>query len=121
MENPAIQRVFKKIENQQIKGLEKYGTEVEVDLYSLKGWTQHSQQESMDKIVYDEMVLEKIEKLEKSMKAMYADTVDKWDLSLMVNDEASARLLSDRASTIFQIGLMIGFDVTKDENEGEKA
>jgi len=74
----------------------------------------------MDKIVYDEMVLEKIEKLEKSMKAMYADTVDKWDLSLMVNDEASARLLSDRASTIFQIGLMIGFDVTKDENEGEK-
>ncbi|MCY9434167.1 hypothetical protein [Bacillus haynesii] len=64
MQNPIIKTVFEKIEKQQEKGLEKYGTEVKTDLYSLRGWLQHAQEEVIDLVVYIETAIQKIDEIE---------------------------------------------------------
>ncbi|MGF9729706.1 hypothetical protein [Bacillus licheniformis] len=65
MRNPIIKSVFEKIEKQQEKGLEKYGTEVKTDLYNLRGWLQHAQEEVIDLAVYLEAAIQKFDELEK--------------------------------------------------------
>ncbi|MED2978215.1 hypothetical protein P4284_16125 [Bacillus swezeyi] len=57
---------------------------------------------------------EKLEELVSNLKKMYENTIHKKRLAVQQNDELTAEVFSDRATTIFQIGLMIGFDVAKE-------
>ncbi|MCV9368943.1 hypothetical protein OIO07_11895 [Bacillus paralicheniformis] len=75
MRNPIIKSVFEKIEKQQEKGLEKYGTEVETDLYSLRGWLQHAQEEVIDLAVYLETAIQKIDEIEREKREMTLDMI----------------------------------------------
>ncbi|WP_366593761.1 hypothetical protein AB0R72_21610 (plasmid) [Bacillus velezensis] len=64
-QNPIINNLYNKIEAQQAKGLEKYGTEIKTDSHSLKEWLQHALEETLDKAVYLETAIRKIEEAEK--------------------------------------------------------
>ncbi|WP_236809879.1 hypothetical protein [Bacillus glycinifermentans] len=59
-----VRSVINKIRNQQEKGLKKYGVPVSVDLYSLRGWLQHALEETLDKAVYLEAAIQKIDEIE---------------------------------------------------------
>ncbi len=59
-ENPVLSRIIRKIENQQEKGLRKYGEFVTLSSYSDIGWLEHLQQELIDALVYSECAIQKI-------------------------------------------------------------
>ncbi|MCY8902943.1 hypothetical protein MOD76_19920 [Bacillus spizizenii] len=63
-ENKIISSIYKKIEAQQAKGLKKYGKEVHTDSHSLREWLQHALEETLDKAVYLEAAIQKIDEVE---------------------------------------------------------
>lgn len=54
-------RIVKRTILQQLKGIDKYGTEIKPNLYSLAGWYEHLQQELADAQVYNESMMELVE------------------------------------------------------------
>ncbi|TCP32171.1 hypothetical protein EV207_101149 [Scopulibacillus darangshiensis] len=59
-DNEILQNVRALIDQQTLKGLEKYGATVNPDDYSLIEWIDHAQQESMDHIIYLETIKVKL-------------------------------------------------------------
>jgi hypothetical protein len=60
-DNPILQEIVKLFEQQQEKGLKKYGTLVKLDDYSIIGWIEHEQQELIDALVYLECIKQRIQ------------------------------------------------------------
>ncbi|WP_169056817.1 hypothetical protein [Bacillus pumilus] len=66
--NPIIYSVIKKLHKQQEKGLQKYGEEVKISSYDLKGWMKHAQEETLDFATYLESAIQLLEEQAKSKK-----------------------------------------------------
>ncbi|PGC67581.1 hypothetical protein [Bacillus safensis] len=66
--NPIISSVITKLHQQQEKGLQKYGVEVETSSHDLKGWLQHGLEETLDLATYLETAIQLLEEQVKSKK-----------------------------------------------------
>lgn len=70
-----VDRIFKtnpiytRIKGQIRKGVEKYGTPVDPNHYSMKGWHEHVQQELVDALTYNEIELYKVEQVQHNVQA----------------------------------------------------
>ncbi|WP_254117525.1 hypothetical protein [Bacillus pumilus] len=69
--NPIISSVITKLHQQQEKGLQKYGMEVETSSHDLKGWLEHAQQEAIDFTTYLETAIQLLQEQEQSFQAHY--------------------------------------------------
>lgn len=63
LNNPILNEVQELLLNQTIKGLDKYGTTVNPDDYSVIEWIDHSLQEKVDDIVYLVTLKHKLRKM----------------------------------------------------------
>lgn len=65
--NPIISSVITKLHQQQEKGLQKYGVEVETSSHDLKGWLRHAQEEAIDFATYLETAIQLLEEQKSRM------------------------------------------------------
>lgn len=78
--NNILRNVQEKFQNQQVKGLAKYGETVKPASYDIVGWLNHLQQELIDGTVYTEVLINEISKIVGENKRLrealmfYADT-----------------------------------------------
>lgn len=71
--NPILRNVLDKFKNQQVKGLAKYGETVNPDSYDVVGWINHRQQESIDAVVYDEVLIGVISQIVEENKLLHEE------------------------------------------------
>ncbi|MGM0971068.1 MAG: hypothetical protein ACQEWR_21165 [Bacillota bacterium] len=121
--NPIISSVITKLHQQQEKGLQKYGMEVETSSYDQKGWLEHAQQEAIDFTTYLEAAIQLLEEQEQAFQARYDFHISKkyeamagfyydgWSSS---EDARNHHALS--ASLVYQDALTAGFKL---KTEGE--
>ena len=57
-------RVCQLIAERQMRGMEKYGTTVELNPLSLRDWLQHALEESLDHAIYLKRAIEDLDKRE---------------------------------------------------------
>ena len=57
-------RVCQLIAERQMRGMEKYGTTVELNPLSLRDWLQHALEESLDHAIYLKRAIEELDKRE---------------------------------------------------------
>ncbi|KIN42409.1 hypothetical protein [Bacillus subtilis] len=92
-ENKIISSIYQKIEAQQAKGLKKYGKEVHTDSHSLREWLQHALEETLDKAVYLEAAIQKIDEAEKGTNKRvmkYYEVHDPYYALISAEDEVKA-------------------------------
>ncbi|KDE26705.1 hypothetical protein BA81_14197 [Bacillus safensis FO-36b] len=96
--NPIISSVITKLHQQQEKGLQKYGVEVETSSYDLKGWLEHAQQEAIDFTTYLETAIQLLEEQVKSKKEemkFYEVNEPYYALIKAKNDENAMTIYTD--------------------------
>jgi hypothetical protein len=68
---------YQRLKAQLAKGLIKYGTPVKSGDYSIYGWFEHLQEESTDRMVYNEMMIIKLDAAIKLMEqALHSSTLE---------------------------------------------
>ena len=71
--NPILRSVQEKFQNQQVKGLAKYGETVNPASYDIVGWLNHLQQELIDGTVYTEVLINQISEVVEENKKLRRD------------------------------------------------
>lgn len=108
-ENKIISSIYQKIEAQQAKGLKKYGKEVHTDSHSLREWLQHALEETLDKAVYLEAAIQKIDEQEKILQDQYEVYITLKNEALRQNNEEAVKLNAFRASAVWDAAKNMGF------------
>ena len=93
----GVERVKSVIDNQQKKGLKKYGSFVRYDALTLVEWLRHFQEELADALIYSQMAIENLEK-ESEIKKEYK-TIEKRvnDYCKTYSNSSSTSILHDMA------------------------
>ncbi|WP_342467297.1 hypothetical protein NSS65_13380 [Bacillus sp. FSL K6-1006] len=96
--NPIISKVIEKLHQQQEKGLQKYGVEVDTSSHDLKGWLQHGLEETLDLATYLETAIQLLEEQVKSKKEemkFYEVNEPYYALIKAKNDENAMTIYTD--------------------------